>query len=258
MELLAHTRMVLWEGGSLWVVDATPASNPAARRTTEPHAHHAIQVAVSLGGWFRLDTDGPAVRGDAVAVAADATHVFEAEGLLALLFVEPESPTGRAIAWALFDGRNLAAVAPPMLADFAGRIAANFRGSRRDDEALVKLGRGLAASLAGSTVAREPDPRVRKMIAWAARQLDGPVSLADVGAVGGLSPHRLRHLFVEQTGLAFRTYLLWLRLTRALESLAAGASLTQSAHEAGFADSAHFSRTFKRMFGVAPATLRIA
>lgn len=111
--------------------------------------------------------------------------------------------------------------------------------------------------MAGSTIAHEPDPRVRKMIAWAARQLDGPVSLADVGAVGGLSPHRLRHLFVEQTGLAFRTYLLWLRLTRALERLATGASLTQSAHEAGFADSAHFSRTFKRMFGIAPATLRM-
>jgi AraC family transcriptional regulator len=256
MELLAHTRMVLWEGGSLWVVDATHATSATPRRT-EPHAHHAIQVTFSLGGWFRLDTDGPEVRGDAVAVAPDATHVFEAEGLLALLFVEPESRTGRAISRTLFDGRDLAPVPPAMLADFGARIAANFRGLDRSDAALIELGRGLAAHMAGSTTAREPDPRVRKMIAWAGRQLDGPVSLADVGAVGGLSAHRLRHLFVEQTGLAFRTYLLWLRLTRGLERLAAGASLTQSAHEAGFADSAHFSRTFKRMFGVAPATLRM-
>jgi AraC family transcriptional regulator len=66
------------------------------------------------------------------------------------------------------------------------------------------------------------------------------------------------HLFVEQTGLPFRTYLLWLRLTKAVESMAAGASLTEAAHEAGFADSAHFSRTFRRMFGVAAAALDVA
>ncbi|WP_310542852.1 AraC family transcriptional regulator [Phenylobacterium sp.] len=256
MELLAHTRIVLWEGGSLWVVDATPVTTPEPR-STEPHAHHAIQVTIGLGGTFRLATGGIEVRGEAVAVAPDVTHVFEAEGLVAIVFVEPESRTGRAIFRALFDGRDLAPVPSEMLADFGGRIAANFRDPEGKNDALVQLGRGLAASMAGSTAASEPDPRVRKMIAWAAGQLDGPVSLADVGAIGGLSAHRLRHLFVEQTGLAFRTYLLWLRLTRALERLAAGASLTQSAHEAGFADSSHFSRTFKRMFGVAPATLRI-
>lgn len=256
MELLAHTRIVSWEGGSLWVVDATQATTVEPRRT-EPHAHHAIQITLGLGGWFRLDAGGSEVRGNAVAVAPDATHVFEAEGLVAILFVEPESRTGRAISKSLFGGENLAAVPPSMLSDFGPRIAANFRCHVRDDHSLIDLGRELAAHMAGGTVALEPDPRVRKMIAWAARQLEGPVSLSDVGAVGGLSAHRLRHLFVEQTGLAFRTYLLWLRLTRAVESLASGSSLTQSAHEAGFADSAHFSRTFKRMFGVAPVSLRM-
>ena len=38
--------------------------------------------------------------------------------------------------------------------------------------------------------------------------------------------------------------------------VAGGASLTAAAHEAGFADSAHFSRTFRRMFGVAAAALK--
>jgi AraC-like DNA-binding protein len=84
------------------------------------------------------------------------------------------------------------------------------------------------------------------------------LSLSDVVDVGALSAARLRHLFVEQTGLPFKTYVLWLRLTRAVERMAAGRSLTQAAHEAGFADSAHFSRTFKRMFGIAPAGLRIS
>lgn len=39
--------------------------------------------------------------------------------------------------------------------------------------------------------------------------------------------------------------------------MGSGSSLTEAAHAAGFADSAHFSRTFRRMFGVAPASLRM-
>jgi len=35
----------------------------------------------------------------------------------------------------------------------------------------------------------------------------------------------------------------------------AGPSWTAAAQDAGFADSAHFSRTCRRMFGIAPAML---
>jgi AraC-like DNA-binding protein len=96
------------------------------------------------------------------------------------------------------------------------------------------------------------------MVAWASARLDTQVSLADVAAHVGLSSGRARHLFVEHTGLAFRTYLLWLRLTRAVELFSGGASLTESAHAAGFSDSSHLSRTFRRMFGITADSLRLA
>jgi AraC-like DNA-binding protein len=34
-----------------------------------------------------------------------------------------------------------------------------------------------------------------------------------------------------------------------------GRSRTEAAHETGFADSAHLSRTFRQMFGISPAML---
>lgn len=256
MELLARIRVVSWQGASLWVSDATPAQGPLPRRT-DFHAHHAIQITVSLGGWFKLDTAGPGVRGDAVGVAADVRHVFEAEGLMAFLFIEPESRQGRAIARRWFNGRELVAFPLDAFGHFRELIVRAYSAPGRDDAALIALGRELLAKLSGDSVVQEPDPRIRRVIAWAAQQIDAPVGLAEAVNVSGLSASRLRHLFVEQTGLPFKTYLLWLRLTRAVETIAAGASLTQAAHQAGFSDSAHLSRTFRRMFGIAPASVRM-
>lgn len=256
MELLARARIVMWEGAGLWIVDTTPTKDRSTKRT-DFHAHHAVQLTLALDGHFRLDTEGAHLTCDAAAVAADAQHAFEPEGLMAIIFVEPESRTGRAITRRLFAEVELAAIPRELLGDLRERIGAAYRAPIRSDAALVSLGRELVATLGADAFGGEPDPRIRKVIAWAAAQIEEPVGLSDAVAVSGLSASRLRHLFVEQTGLPFRTYLLWLRLTRAVERFAAGASLTEAAHDAGFSDSAHLSRTFRRMFGVAPANLRM-
>jgi AraC family transcriptional regulator len=253
MDLLAHARIVLWEGGSLWLAKTISEG----RSRTEPHAHHAIQVTLALDGEIRFIAGDLDVRGEAIAVATDTPHVFEASGLMAHLFVEPESRSGRIISRSLLDAAPLAVVPPALLGGLPERISAGFNDPERDDADLIEFGRALVGQLTGGAVGDAPDLRVRKMIALAREKLDGPVGLTDVAGIGGLSASRLRHLFVEQTGLQFRTYLLWLRLTRALESVAAGEPLTRAAHDAGFADSAHFSRTFRRMFGIVPTSLHM-
>lgn len=254
MEPLARVRIVMWEGASLWIVDAAQAKSGETARA-DFHAHHAIQISLALGGWFQLDTRDAHVRSEAAAVAADTQHVINAEGLTGIVFIEPESAAGRAISRRWFAERELVAVETETIDDLRGRLAA--ASTAQDDQVLVALGRELVSALSAGAPVNDTDPRIRKVIAWAAEQIDQPISLSDALIVGGLSASRLRHLFVEQTGLPFKTYLLWLRLTRAVDVVAGGASLTQAAHEAGFSDSAHFSRTFRRMFGVPPAALRI-
>lgn len=71
----------------------------------------------------------------------------------------------------------------------------------------------------------------------------------------GLSASRLRHLFVAEIGVPLSRYRWWLRLRCAARALGAGASLARAAHDAGFSDAAHFSRTFRRTFGFAPSLL---
>ena len=88
--------------------------------------------------------------------------------------------------------------------------------------ALLAAGRAVAEALAPGLQARLPDPRVQRIIDFAAAHLEEPLSLAGASAGVHLSPSRLRHLFVEQTGLAFKTYLLWLRLVSAVALYAEG------------------------------------
>ena len=65
-----------------------------------------------------------------------------------------------------------------------------------------------------------------------------------------ISEGRFLHLFREQMGIAWRPYLLWRRLGCAVGAMTKGMSATESAHLAGFSDSAHLSRTFRRFFGL--------
>ena len=248
---------MIWEGGSLWIMEAVSPTGQRSR-LNDPHAHHAVQVTLALEGDFEFESGAHSVGGDVVAVAPDALHAFNARGLFAHVYIEPECRAGRAAASALFAGDEpLAQVAGISLGDLASELSAAFKRRGRDDRELTDLGRRVIERLAGGASAAEPDSRVREILAWVQGRLDYPVSLADAAELAGLSKARVRHLFVEQTGLQFRTYLLWLRLMKGLEAFASGASLTDAALGAGFSDSAHFSRTFRRMFGTAAAALDV-
>lgn len=255
MGATAHGRILFWEGASLWLLRAPPG---VQYPKTAPHAHHAVQLTLALTGSISFEVDGHRASGAALAIAPDTLHAFEGTGLVAHCFVAPDGKLGRQLARSLFSEGPLAALPARQLEDLPARLQATFEEPRHTEEALRTLGRLLLARLAGDTAAAVgPDARIAKLLAWLAPRLDGAVSLNDAAAFLGLSPGRARHLFVEQTGLPFRTYLLWQRLNRALELFVGHASLTEAAHGAGFADSAHLSRTFRRMFGIAAATLRL-
>ena len=244
-----RAKLAMGQGLSVWVLEVADGFGDAGF-----HAHHAIQITFCLQGTLKLANSRAHISAPVIAVAADAVHRIEAEGLIALIFVEPESRLGRDLIERLFSDGELVAVDEPDLTALLEPLRTTFDDAR-DVSTLLDIGRAVAERLAPGTAAEMPDPRVQKIIDYAAAHLDEPLSLT--GAAHGvyLSPSRLRHLFVEQTGLAFRTYLLWLRLVRAVQLYSEGRSLTEAAHGAGFSDSAHFSRVFRRTFGLPATTL---
>jgi AraC family transcriptional regulator len=98
-----------------------------------------------------------------------------------------------------------------------------------------------------STVAK------RRAIELMDANLDSNLSVEFLAGEVELSPAHFARAFRETFGVPPHRYLLHLRLHRARRMLdAENAVLADVAQRAGFADQAHFTRFFKREYGVTP------
>jgi len=249
LKRVGHGQINFWRGGSLWI--------GLAKSGTDVHAHHAIQLSIGLKGAvrFRSPAADRWTEYTAALVPPHVPHAFVAEGsVVANIFCEPESVTGRNLL-ERFGTREIAAVAQREADAAAKRLRDSYAASEPDEALNVAARTVLATIAAAAETAPATDARVLKAIAAIEQRLGRSMTLGEVAASVHLSPSRFRHLFVAETGVAFRPYVLWLRLQAALEHALAGESWTEAATHANFADSAHLTRTFKRMFGVVPAAL---
>ena len=241
-----------WDGGCLLI--------GSALGLTPRHAHYAIQIAFGLEPGIRFRTNeheewteyGGAIIPSRQPHSMDATRV----SANVVIFVEPETREGRALT-ELYLRDGIAHLPDALLADAASALFATWR-ARSSAQSITDAARSVVRALTGGV---EPsvvsDKRILRAVAYVNSHLDAPLTLDDVAAEAFLSPSRFRHLFVEQTGMALRPYILWRRFLRVWELLMAGESLTSAAHAAGFADAAHLTRTSRRMFGFPPSALQM-
>jgi len=241
-----------WDGGCVFITRAAAV--------TPMHAHYAIQIAFGAEAGIRFR---PAEREEwteyaGVVIPSRQPHSMDASRVSAnaVLFVEPETREGRALAelyqcggiTALPDER-IAAVAPPLFAAWR---------EQRSTEAVTDAARQVVLELTkGAVPSTASDPRVLRAVSYINSHLDAPLTLEEVAAEAFLSPSRFRHLFVEQTGMALRPYILWRRFLLVWQLLMRGETLSAAAHSAGFADAAHLTRTSKRMFGFPPSLMQM-
>lgn len=96
---------------------------------------------------------------------------------------------------------------------------------------------------------------IARVVAAIGREPENFATVESAASLIGLSPMRFQHVFTETVGMPFRRYRQWRRMGQVIRALADGASLTQAAYTAGFANSAHLSTAFKAMFGIRPSQL---
>ena len=97
------------------------------------------------------------------------------------------------------------------------------------------------------------DSRIRRALGRIFADPAHLVPAATLASELALSESRFLHLFKAELGITYRRMEIWMRLAASVRMLGTVPSLTEIAHEAGFADSAHFSRSFKETFGVLPS-----
>ena len=241
--------MAGWTGhlafGPWWLLYSGPIG------ATGPHAHHAFQLVVHAGPPCVVDGERRALLGPVVVLEPDSVHAFvDHRDHVLIVFVDPESEAGQQLRTHRTPPDRTSEVHP------VSRIVGALRPENwsRAEEAVRRV---------LDTVCDSPIPR--SMSWWRHPAVDAALlrlpSLVDEGAVDvallagqvGISVSRLTHVFSDEIGVPLRSYARWIRLVAAVEHLARGRNITEAAHDAGFADAAHFTRTFRSMFGLSPS-----
>jgi AraC-like DNA-binding protein len=241
-----HGALHLCPSGALFI---------GADMVNEPHRHFTVSILIGIDQQIRFRAGGRAwASAAAVMVAPNVEQQLDARGSkIAILQVDPESDEFVRVAHH-FEGGKVRLLSD----DTVSRLREALRSAGVAAGALptAELRAEIIDHLESRGAVRRPiDPRIRKVLGIIKADFLAPPPAPELASAVGLSAGRLIHLFTQEMGLPIRRYVLWLRLRDVMFSLAAGHSLTEAAHRAGFADSPHLSRTFRGMFGFPPSAI---
>jgi AraC-like DNA-binding protein len=224
------------------------------------HCHYATQISISLGAPLRVRTRAsePFSEQQSFIVGPNIPHQVETIGVPCfVLWSEARALADLARRLRTTSASELPAL-PENLLNVLVPVLLASRGQVADEGAGSAILSHVLTTLIGPTWDHGPDdPRIAT-----ARSLVTPQFLVEqsqpipyLATHVHLSPSRFRHLFRNEMGMSVQSYLRWQRLIAALRTSACGASLTEAAHAAGFADSAHLTRVFRATFGLPPSQI---
>lgn len=242
----------------LWPEQAMQAIYVGMGQSATLHRHYATQIGISLGAPFRVRTraSGPYTEQQSFIVGPHVPHQIEMTGVPAfVLWSEAHALSQLAHRLRIASAAELPTLPEGPLNVLLPVILAS--GGRVPDE---QAGQALLSHVLTTLIgpgwdARPDDPRIATALSLVTSRLlvEQSQPIAYLATRVGLSPSRFRHLFRSEMGMSVQSYLRWRRLFAALGTSAHGASLTEAAHTAGFADSAHLTRVFRATFGLPPS-----
>jgi AraC-like DNA-binding protein len=208
----------------------------------EPHRNAVATIAIALDAPFHFSlmqgehTRGTAEHRHATLIPPATPHHLVAHGPMVFVYLD-----------ALSDDYTMLKAAGLDVA------AERIRATALSD--LQSVGVEGLCELIGIPTRPAPDARIERVVRILDRHPQEITRAEDAARLADLSPSRFQFLFRNAVGMPFRRYRLWRRMAIVVQDLAKGRALTGAALDAGFASSAHFSATFKAMFGLPPSRL---
>jgi len=226
----------------------------------DEHTHPWAQLVYAASGVMQVSTPAaawlvPPTR--AIWVPGGVPHRIDMRGTVAMrtLYLAPAADDPRLAACRAIE------VAPLLRELILHVVRLGMLDTDRPEHARLE---GLLVDLlaAGETAPLElplpQDPRARAFAERLLAEPGSPASLAELARGSGASLRTLQRLFVAETRLPLETWRGRARMQQAVVALAGGASVTETALEAGYQSASAFIAAFKREFGVTPARYRAA
>lgn len=203
----------------------------------EPHANIAITVAVALGKPF------------IISVADDSDNLMEA--VEKYFYIIPSSKRHHLIC----DDNLLFIYLDPTYINFSSitnrdpALIANYISAEKN------ICPNKILRTAGITIKTTTDKKISQVINLLRSNPIHFSNSREAAESVHLSESRFRERFIRETGISFGQYRIWRRMNKAIQLISEGKSLTYSATTSGFSSSAHFSSSFKKMFGISARNL---
>src|SRR5690242_17338004 len=163
-----------WDGGCLFISRAV--------NVTPLHSHYAMQIAFGSerGIRFRGADREEWTEYEGVVIASRQPHAMDASHVPfgAVLFVEPETREGRALA-ELYSQGGITSISAELRAKIAPALFTSWR-EERSRAAVIAAAKGVIQELTGGV---EPsvvsDERILRATAYINSHLDGPLTLEE-------------------------------------------------------------------------------
>ena len=212
------------------------------------HRHYAIQLSIPINNFISIELQDKTITTESpVLIKSNIEHRITSNADQFLLLINPASTIGHF--WNNVSSASITEFNHPFVEEWqtvisdvaleAGMFRSNINGLIRKYDCFC------------DAFVHKGDDRINKALEYLQNHTSRVVPVDEIAGICALSSDRFLHLFREETGMTYRRVQLWAKLIDAI-LLMKNYSLTETAYESGFADSAHFSRTFRENFGFSP------
>ncbi|MGN7117006.1 helix-turn-helix domain-containing protein [Lysinibacillus odysseyi] len=220
------------------------------------HQHHYIQLTLAIGSTFFVEVDGREFTTSGVLIDSKKQHRLQGtNGWQLYLLVSPESVFGESLknkiktnkGFMLLDSDEIQS--PEYILDIT-----SWKDREHYDLLLSNLKKTLGIAVVDTD--SRLDSRIQQALDFISDHTIEEINLRQISKYVHLSESRLSHLFKEEMGISLTGYLLHEKLKRAFLLIFGGKSLTESALEAGFNSSSHFTRSAREKLGMTPSAIK--
>lgn len=218
------------------------------------HQHYALQLTIGINEQFEIETEKGKVLSKSLVVQPQVAHRLNSKGQTVLIILlNPGSTLGH------FMTKHMTTNSVEEFEEewigYLRMFVQDLSKKEINEKTFLSACINSMAEFNSRCLAakHQIDKRVLASLQYLDRHTREVISLSEIAEEMCLSESRFQHLFKEETGISYRRMQLWKRLLASFDYVRTTKTLTELAHQAGFSDSSHYSKTFKESFGFPPS-----